>query len=1465
MSFLDEFEYKIYQEEKLSSDDKNNLKDEDFGIPEERKFPLNDEDHVIQANRFFNKAEKKYKLSLAKRIIQKAKELKMDYSKWDTINNYIKKYDKQTVQESFQDTNYELPSGIGLRPANEKDLPMILEWTLQTMNSVYRTKQKIIDMINRENKENIDTIKIITDGNKDIGMYQAYPIDEGEWWYLAEIYLIPDYRGKGIGSTLIKKDVNSHDKLVLRVDPDNVKAIKLYKSLGFVVTKKEENSWIMRLDKTKISEFHNDLVENITESDKINKLIPIEPPKSDKVYFGSPINYMPEIDLDRPLFVSPYKGIASIFIWGDMSLQNRMPRGTYNLNYEEWINFDKNKMKEPLKEVNVYLEGAPFLEPFTIEQEGYIHSIDVNDYKNNFFKYPWMTEDLEYLIANTDNIKVEFIDSIKCKVKYNIKGVPTPDGKTYGPTKKGILQFIHNIANEIHMKYKNDKKEPTGNQNCLLCTWCAEANMRGNKYLPRAIYSPRDSALSILPKDIIDNAKIINPKNFNDMMEYLKSVKESFARWYCHVKWGHGTGGHEFLIIKIDENEFSLMDPQQNIIKPLTSEDKEYWMNIDWEETFVCRVDDKPFKYTIFEHINDPSNILPFDEEKDIPYMKDKGIIQEGMWQDIRNGVNPYSTYEVCEEMINTLKSYKYGIPIDGKITNVESSEYYDKHYKLLSPDEFEKYGGGICWDYVEWEEQYLKDCGRTCKKYYLYNDTKTNDTHTFITVPMNDNDTKIIYPEASFKTIQGVRVFNDLKSLMDFLSPFIFKINGNDKKYKEIKWYLFEYEGHPPYGSSSQECMKYFSNAEPILEGIVKNPSVIKESYNGGIKMKNYPNRFDNDQIVVSESMFDAGFNNLRFKLAEYLKDKFNVTNVIKGMLGQQKFDIIGDNTKTTISSTMNGCKCVTYDNNYGMHVNFNNIPLSKAFDKISELFDTPQLLLEQTVDEDTLTIDNVDLNNQDVEINIDIDSFGSDNSQQQNEYDQNELKTINDLIADETEAVTGYFNAAKHTHIDALSRLFSDIGAEESFHIEQLLYAKSTLTGEPYEPRDEKVKSEYEELKALGMDSETAMNTAIDKVNINKDNEVEDSEFEEIQQDVETLEYAIFQNELIMNMFEEQFSKSKYDDTVNTFVEMYIQESVNNVNKLSKSESGSLNPIKLLIKGIRFVIKVLVSLAHKIRDFINKNKIRNKQKIEWIKKHGIKGLFNSKVSLYFWSDKKGVPDIMIAYTYIDLLERLTRDIAKSCGFNIQEYRTAIDRNSLKNRVSYNTIQQGLSILNGVVYSKTPVVVTDTNEEAITIMFFGFNQNNKFITRVDANNQPIADSQNIYSLYELVISEANNAAKLADLVLEQLQKEEATTYQNSIYHTNNKLYNQSVKYMQNIVKGYNVLIKALTHDINACIKLDNGLLQQTRESDEALSRNEKDPNREARTSYNATKQTQQQQQTTQQNEKPVAKVNRFK
>ncbi len=58
-------------EAKLSSYDRENLKDKDFGIPSLRKFPMPNKEHVLAAIRMFNHCEPKYDEELAKNIIKK--------------------------------------------------------------------------------------------------------------------------------------------------------------------------------------------------------------------------------------------------------------------------------------------------------------------------------------------------------------------------------------------------------------------------------------------------------------------------------------------------------------------------------------------------------------------------------------------------------------------------------------------------------------------------------------------------------------------------------------------------------------------------------------------------------------------------------------------------------------------------------------------------------------------------------------------------------------------------------------------------------------------------------------------------------------------------------------------------------------------------------------------------------------------------------------------------------------------------------------------------------------------------------------------------------------------------------------------------------------------------------------------------------------------------------------------------
>lgn len=1180
----------MFMEETLSAKDKKELPDSMYGLVytdekgnKVRKFPLNDESHVRQAAIFFDRAKdltEDQKRELARNIVRRAKELDMDYSGWESLKPYLDKPIKESFEEMFG--------------------PVIQE----AFNAVT---------------------------GEEIPIKHAYTMEE------------------------MKERTFSESEL---------KHIK-----------------------------HNDEMKHV---DKIF---------FGECYFSSPIDYGKSITLDGPLFVTPYKAIASLFCGRDKVSENIPKIGPCNLGYKEWtdvkVHGANNKpLNKPLREVHVYVEGFPFLESKTIEAEGFIHCINAKAYSENFYKYPWMAkDDREYLIANTDGNKVEFTRTIKCKVRYIIEGRPARPGQDgLGPRPNGLTHWIHEIANKIHAKYKADQKEPTGNQNCLLCSWCAEAQMRGQEYLPRPIYSPRDSALEIEPESMITGVKRVNLKGgYHSLLSHLKSAKEPFARWYCHVQWSNSNGGHEFLIVKIDDNSFEIMDAQQGTVKPLNADDY-HVKDIDWNESYICRIDDKPFKYMKLDQINDPKKTLPWDPKKDIPYMVKHGLctkeeaekelkktetnlfnselkkalgqtpiqeshtdlldeifyrfeydgegiyealhkkmtmdewkkfksssaatwlpvppnyqtgdqsfftekgydkfmnltypymtkylkkskirkfetelnpkyiryrdeyqvvfnktktfqestiqeglffkkkeyhpleisevyqefvnayndpvfkaiisefkdrrssllskwmndahpvdevfteedndglvsrflsktqvdnfevtnsryetigygfatvrnpdewltiskvdgkvyycnirpdsiiadsfneflssfgstfkqyltktnkpIQEGAWNDIRNGVNPwskkrvfhitkqghldgqifkprvpeyldkydpsqdkfedvdnpricfsnsiegalnailvnisrwktaiklwdwyvyvpekplkeykyrttrqlvdekkvydanvtneiwieepvrlkqygiihvdqvsdkhtrktvptttgfvghryrydfkyhwlvkpkviadlpydYSPKSVCEDMVNELSGFKYGLGYDGSIHH-GSSKDFDEKYRLESPEEFEKNGGGICYDYVEWEAGYLEAYGYTCRKFFISTDTKDMDTHTFILV--DDGKGGFIYPEAAFKLLEGTHTVKFLDEAVDMIMKKVWDINDNKSKYNKIKYYVWEYKDHPPYGSDMKTCHEYFTKGEPIGEGMIKNPYKRKE-----------------------------------------------------------------------------------------------------------------------------------------------------------------------------------------------------------------------------------------------------------------------------------------------------------------------------------------------------------------------------------------------------------------------------------------------------------------------------------------------------------------------------------------------------------------------------------------------------------------------------------------------------------
>lgn len=105
-------------EAKLASKERKALSDDEFGLPEKRKFPLNDKKHVLLAIKFFNRWDKKDQEELAKNIFKAMKKYDIPM---DAIgkNNKLRNYMKESVKESTIEEMYPGNPIVGLNTEKE--------------------------------------------------------------------------------------------------------------------------------------------------------------------------------------------------------------------------------------------------------------------------------------------------------------------------------------------------------------------------------------------------------------------------------------------------------------------------------------------------------------------------------------------------------------------------------------------------------------------------------------------------------------------------------------------------------------------------------------------------------------------------------------------------------------------------------------------------------------------------------------------------------------------------------------------------------------------------------------------------------------------------------------------------------------------------------------------------------------------------------------------------------------------------------------------------------------------------------------------------------------------------------------------------------------------------------------------------------------------------------------------------
>lgn len=127
-------------ESKLTYANRNKLQDKEFGLPSERKYPLNDKSHVLSAIKFFKFAKKNQRRELAKNINIKLNKYDMKVNV-DKDNPFYKYIDRSCLNESVnifdkspKDFNYWYNETLKIKEKRSKrfygykieDLPMTI-------------------------------------------------------------------------------------------------------------------------------------------------------------------------------------------------------------------------------------------------------------------------------------------------------------------------------------------------------------------------------------------------------------------------------------------------------------------------------------------------------------------------------------------------------------------------------------------------------------------------------------------------------------------------------------------------------------------------------------------------------------------------------------------------------------------------------------------------------------------------------------------------------------------------------------------------------------------------------------------------------------------------------------------------------------------------------------------------------------------------------------------------------------------------------------------------------------------------------------------------------------------------------------------------------------------------------------------------------------------------------------------
>ena len=122
------------------------------------------------------------------------------------------------------------------------------------------------------------------------------------------------------------------------------------------------------------------------------------------------------------------------------------------------------------------------------------------------------------------------------------------------------------------------------------------------------------------------------------------------------------------------------------------------------------------------------------------------------------------------------LVRYAYGVEKDGKIYDIDRSQY-SKFYHYLDRADFKKYKGGLSYDYCRFLYPYLKQCGYDTTLYFVeIEGTLINHVFPMIKVPYGNGSTGpvYVYLEAALKYIYGAYRVKDPDGIINAIVSYL-------------------------------------------------------------------------------------------------------------------------------------------------------------------------------------------------------------------------------------------------------------------------------------------------------------------------------------------------------------------------------------------------------------------------------------------------------------------------------------------------------------------------------------------------------------------------------------------------------------------------------------------------------------------------------------------------------------------